>query len=325
MKKKENLTLVFLDSSTVDLGDVKLRELQKLGHYKSYKNTKQSQILKRAKNADIIITNKCTFNSEILQQLTQLKLICVAATGVNNVDLKAAQKQKIAISNVAGYSTTSVAEHSLLFFLAASHRLLEHHQASIKGDWSQSDHFTLLDYPYQNLKGKTLGLVGYGAIGREVAKLAKAFGMKVCVAKLPGRSYKNTTHRESLNTVLKKSDFVSLHSALSKLTYQIINEDRLKLMKKTAFLCNLGRGALIDEKALVSALKKNQMAGFLTDLTSIEPPSKTHPFFQKSLQNKIVITPHVAWASLESRQKLLDEITLNIKAFLSGKKRNRLV
>jgi len=317
--------IVFLDSTTVDFGGVNIAQIKKLGNYTSHKLTEQNEIVKRVAGAAIVITNKCVFNKDIITQLPHLKMICVCATGVNNVDLKTAKAKGIAVSNVAGYSTTSVAEHTMMFILSLSHRLMEHHTDSVSGLWSQSSHFSLLDYPFVELKEKTLGIIGYGTIGRQVAKMAKAFGMEVIKAKLPGRKYKKSDQRLSLKQVLQKGDFVSLHCALTRDTHHLINKQTLTLMKPSAYLLNLARGPIVNEEDIAQALKKGQLAGYATDVMEREPPKEDHPFFQTSLRKKVLITPHVAWASRESRQRLIDEIGKNIEAFLNGRKRNRVV
>lgn len=316
--------LVFLDASTVQLGDVDEGALKKLGSYRTFDDCRPSEILQKARGASILITNKCEMNRVVLEGLPALKLLCVAATGVNNVDLEAARARGVAVCNVKGYSTTTVAEHAILFLLALSHRLLKHHEASVGGGWSRARHFGVLDFPFSDLSGKTLGLVGYGVIGRRVAQLARAFGMKVMVAEIPGRRYAGAG-RFPLAAVLRHSDFVSLHCPLSDLTKNLINKKTLACMKPTACLLNLSRGAIVDENAVADALSRRQIRAYAADVLRREPPPRHHPLFAKKLRDRVLLTPHVAWASVESRQRLLDEIALNIRAFLNGKKRNRVV
>lgn len=317
-------SIVFLDAATVDFGGVSIRPIKSQGHYTPYDSTEPIEIYQRVSQADIVVTNKCVFNDALLKRLPRLKLICVAATGVNNIDLESAKKRGIAVTNVAGYSTTTVVEHTFLFLLAFSHRLMEHHTDVTSGLWSQSPHFTLLDYPFSDLKGKTLGIIGYGIIGKQVAKMAKTFGMKVLPAKIPRRKYRKNERRYPLKQVLQKSSFVSLHCTLVKETHHLIDQEKLSWMKPSAYLLNLARGPIVSEEAVLTALKKNQIAGYATDVMDREPPSEDHPFVQPELRKKILITPHIAWASRESRQRLIDEIAKNIAAFLKGKKRNRV-
>ncbi len=317
--------LVFLDGGSVDLGDIDRTLLSKQGPLKIYSTSTPAQISKRAQEADILITNKCELNRSLLQKLKDVRLICVAATGTNNVDLKAAHELGIAVTNVAGYSTQTVVEHTLLFLLALSHRILFHERSSRDGSWSRSPHFSNLCFPYADLNGKTLGILGYGTIGKKVALLAKKIGMHVLIARLPGRNYPPNDKRLSLKEVLKSSDFVTLHCALTPSTHHLINFSSLKWMKKTACLLNLARGAVVEEEAIIKALEDDALQAYATDVLQQEPPPKNHPFFKKSLRDRVLITPHVAWASRESRQRLLDEIAKNIAAFKLGKKRNRVV
>lgn len=316
--------IVFLDASTVDLGDVNLSPLKRLGTYLAFQNTLPSQTILHAQNADIVVTNKVIFDRAILGQLPKLKLICIAATGVNNVDRTAAAKKGIAVTNVAAYSTTTVVEHTFMLLLAFAHRLIEHHNGSVRGMWSRSPHFTLLDYPFSDLKGKNLGIIGYGHIGKEVSCLARAFGIHGMIAKIPGRTYPKKPRRYPLNLVLKRSDFVALHCPLTRQTHHLIGHEAFKKMKKTAYLINMARGPIVDEQALITALEKNQIAGYGSDVMEKEPPEKSHPLFQSSLGGRVLMTPHVAWASRESRQRLIHEIALNIESFMEGKTRNRV-
>lgn len=319
----ETMTVIFLDSATVDLGDVDLKPLQRSGLDRTYPETFPSQIALRIRKAEVVITNKCVLGELEMAAAPDLKLICVAATGVNNIDLDAARRRKIAVTNIPGYSTTSVAEHTVLFLLALSHRLREHDQ-SARTRWSGAKSFALLDHPYSNLSEKTLGIIGYGHIGRRVARLAKALGMKVLIARLPGRSYSDHPRRRSLKELLSVSDYVTLHCPLNSATHHLINKRHLAAMKPGASLLNLARGPIVDEKAVAKVLRKGKLAYYATDVLSHEPPSIRHPLFSKGLKDKVLMTPHVAWASRESRQRLIQEMALNIRAFHSGRQRNRV-
>jgi glycerate dehydrogenase len=318
------LKIVFLDAATADLGDVDLTALTQEGSYQSLTLGSRSRIPKKVCDAQVVITNKVLLGPSQMDFFSNLKLICVAATGVNNIDLPAAQNRGIGVANVAGYSTNTVVEHTMMFLLACSHRLLEHHRAVREGRWSRSPYFTLLEFPFSDLAGKTLGVVGYGHIGSRVAGLARAFGMKVLPAKLSPTPFKKNIKRYPLSKVIRESDFITLHCALSSRTRGLINRQRLKLMKPTAYLLNLARGPVVVEKDVVWALEKKHIAGYATDVTEEEPIPKNHPFLKKTLRNKILLSPHIAWASRESRQRLIDEIGLNISAFKKGKRRNRL-
>lgn len=324
-KRKVQDKIVFLDAATVDLGDVDLEPLKRCGSYRDYPHTHPFQILGRCRQANIVVTNKVEFGAAEIKQLPALKLICVAATGVNNIDIKTAHRLGLAVTNVAGYSTQTVAEHALMLILAFGHRLPEHHNASLEGAWSHSSNFTLLNYPFADLEGKTLGIVGYGNIGKRVAHLAQAFGMKPLIAKMPGRRYSSSPARVPLKKLLSSSDFVSLHCPLTQETKYLINKSNLPLMKKSAYLLNLARGPIVKESDVANALKEGVIAGYGTDVLEQEPPPSSHPFFKKAIKDKVLITPHIAWASRESRQRLVGELAKNIHVFQDGKKRNRVV
>ena len=324
MKMQKKPKIVFLDTATVDRQDLDLGDFLSLGQVTCYPRTTPSQIISRCKKATLVVTNKCVLGEKELAALPDLRLIAVTATGYNNIDTFAAKKKKIAVANVAGYSTVTVAEHTILFLLALSHRLLKHDGAA-KRAWSSSLTYAILDYPYLELAGKTLGVIGYGNIGRKVKKLAEALGMKVLVAKLPARTYPKSSKRTSLAEIFRKSDYITLHSALSPYTRHLIDTKALSVFKKTAYLLNLSRGPLVDEKAVARALLKNKLAGYATDVMETEPPPLKHPFWNLKLKDKIILTPHIAWASREARQRLMNEVTKNIQAFLNGKKRNRVV
>ena len=319
MQKKPSI--VFLDSGTLDYGDISLAGLKTLGIFKNYSQTLPGQVISRARSAEIIIVNKCRLDADKINALPKLRCIAVAATGVNNIDLEAAKKKGIAVTNVAGYSTESVAQCTFSFLLALAGRLLEHNHSVHSGRWSRSPFFVLPDYPYQNVAGKTLGIVGYGTIGKRVAEMAEVFGMKIMLARIPGRSYKSGK-RFSLEETAGKADFLTVHAPLSPLTKNLIDKGILRKMKKTAYIINMARGGIVDEKALKHALEKGWIAAAASDVLAQEPPPQKHPLF--GVKN-LLLTPHVAWASLESREKLVSEIILNLKMFLSGKKRNRVV
>lgn len=316
--------IVFLDAGTVDYGDVSLREFEKLGTFKAYSKTDPREVEKRASTATIIVTNKCPFNARILSRLKTLKLLALAATGTNNVDLEAARREGITVTNVSGYSTETVVQFTFAFLLALTGNLVKFNEASHDGRWSRSPWFTLPAYPVQEIHGKVLGIVGHGRIGRRVARVARAFGMKVLVAKIPGKTYpaKDKAKRVPFDTLLRRSDFVTLHAPLSTLTQHLVNAKTLGKMKRGAFLINMARGGLVDEKALALALKSGRLSGAACDVLSQEPPSGNHPLFSAP---NLLLTPHIAWASREARIRLIHEIALNIAAFQKGERRNRVV
>ncbi len=316
--------IVFLDAGTVDYGDLSFAEIKRLGEFKTHALTPAKGIAKRAVGATIVITNKCPFDKSLLARLKKTKLICLSATGTNNVDLEAARKRGIAVTNVSGYSTETVVQFTFAFLLALAGNLVKFNGASRDGRWSRSPLFTYSAFPIREIYGKVLGIVGYGKIGKRIHQVAKAFGMKVLVAKIPGRNYpsRQNPQRVPLGLLLRQSDFVSLHAPLSPLTKNLISPYTLRKMKKGAFLINMARGGLVDEKALARALRSGHLAGAATDVLTQEPPPRHHILLKAP---NVLLTPHVAWASREARVRLIHEIALNIRAFQKGKKRNRVV
>ena len=212
-----------------------------------------------------------------------------------------------------------------MFLLALGHRLPEHDAAVKSGAWSRNPHFALLDHPYRDLAGKRLGILGYGHIGRGVARVARALGMEVVVGKIPGGIYSAREKRLSLRSLLQSCDYVSLHCPLSPRTKEMIEAKTLAWMKPGACLLNLARGPIVDEVAVAQALRRGKLAAYAADVLTQEPPPLKHPLLHPSLKNKVLFTPHIAWASVESRQRLVEEITENIRAFRRGEKRNRMV
>ena len=319
---KRKLRIVFLDAGTLDYGDVDLRPLGRFGTFRIHHHTAPDAVERRSRGADIVVTNKCMFDAGRLARLKSLKLICLAATGTNNIDLDAARRCGIAVTNVAGYSTENVVQCTFAFILAHAMSLVPFN-AVVRRRWSRSPFFMLASFPVREVAGKTLGVVGYGHIGRRVAQVARAFGMKVLVARMPGRTYTaaQAKGRAPLTGLLRRSDFVSLHAPLVPQTRNLINARTLKYMKKTAVLINVARGPLVDERALAAALKSGRIAGAASDVLAQEPPPVRHPLFDAP---NMLLTPHVAWASIEARTRLTREMELNIEAFLKGRRRNRV-
>ncbi len=317
--------ILFLDAATVDLGDIDLKRLRKQGKYSALSLETGEPLPAAAAEAEVLISNKYPLLRAQLGRLPKLRLICVAATGANNVDLQAARERDVAVCNVAGYSTPTVVEHAVMFLLALGHRLREHDESVKSGAWSRSPHFALLDFPFRDLAGKRLGILGFGNIGRRVARVARALGMEVAVGKIPGGKYPARERRLELRGLLQTSDFVSLHCPLSPRTQGLIDARALAWMKPGAYLLNLARGPIVDEAAVASALARGRLAGYASDVLCQEPPPEGHPLLDPKLRDKVLLSPHIAWASRESRQRLVDEIAENIRSFWSGRRRNRLV
>lgn len=320
MTTKKTLTHgVILDKGSLDNADLDFSYLDSLvDKWQSYDHTNVQDTLSRIKNAEIIITNKVIINQAILEQAAQLKLVCIAATGTNNVDLVAAKRLKIKVCNVTGYATNSVVQHvfSLIFIL---HRNICQYDALVRSKkWDESKHFCRLDFPISELTGKTLGIIGYGELGKAVAKTATAFGLNVIVAQSLTDNKK--TDRVELAELLSQSDIVSLHCPLTNQTEKLINKNTLALMKTDGILINTSRGGVINEADLLDALKNNKLAAAGLDVLNQEPPNK-NLLIEANLPN-LLITPHIAWASHTSRQRLVNEIAENIKAYQSHIDRN---
>jgi len=311
---------VFLDDRTITAGDLNLEVMRStLPDWHFAGMTPANQIENYIRDADIVITNKVVLDRASLMSTRRLRLICVAATGTNNIDLRAATDCGVTVCNVRGYATASVVEHVFMAMLALCHRLYEHNAAVQRGDWGRSPAFSLLDYPFLELTGKTLGIVGYGELGRGVANVAGAFGMNTLLAQRPGGPAQPGRYR--LDQLLADSDVISLHCPLTDATRNLIGAAELKRMRSNALLINTARGGIVDERALATALVNGDIAGAAVDVLSEEPPCPDNPLLKPGIPN-LIVTPHSAWAGARSRQTLVSELTANIQAFLDGAPRN---
>jgi len=314
---------LFLDKASLYPDDLDFSALDDVASWQWFDNANVSEIQHALEVAEIIVTNKVLLNRGIIESCKQLKLICVAATGVNNVDVAAANQQAIKVCNVRAYATASVTQHVFALLLSLNRKLPSYSESATNGDWSRSEFFCYFGEPFNDLEGKTLGIVGFGELGRSVAKVAECFGMKVSIAHSHNTGDKKDSRegRVDLTTLLSTSDVVSLHCPLTESNYHMIGESELSLMKPGAILINTARGGLVDEHALLNALKNKKIAAAALDVLDEEPPSVNHELLNYHVDN-LIITPHVAWASRESRQRLVDEITENIRVFLQGRPRN---
>jgi glycerate dehydrogenase len=284
--------------------------------------TTNDEIVPRCINADIIITNKVVLNEYTLSQLPQLKLICIAATGTNNVDLKAAKKLNIAVTNAAGYAKQSVAQYVFAQILEYYNQTIHHHKNVENGLWPKSDTFCILGNEIIEIADKTIGIVGYGDLGSSVEKIALAFGMKVLIAERnDARNIRENRH--SFEYVCKHSDIITLHCPHTPATEHLINKDSLNLMKPSAMLINTARGAIIDNHALLNALKNKTLAYAVLDVLDCEPPPPNHELLNNQPDN-LKITAHIAWASNEAQLRLLNLVAGNIKSFINNKHINRV-
>jgi glycerate dehydrogenase len=306
------MEIVVLDGYTLNPGDLSWDELRSLGNCSIHDRTPVGETVQRCAKAEIVLTNKAPLTAETLAQLPRLRFISVLATGYNIVDVTAARKRNIPVSNVPDYSTPSVAQLVFALILELTHGVGADAQTVRQGRWTRSADFCYYDSPLIELNGLTLGIIGAGRIGTAVAELGRAFGMKVILA---GRR----DGRAGLENVLKNSDVVSLHCPLTPETNQMIDHETLSLMKPTAFLVNTARGALIDEAALAAALNCSRIAGAAVDVLSIEPPPADNPLLNAK---NCLITPHIAWASQAARKRLMRMTVENVRAFLAGTPQN---
>uniref|UniRef100_A0A486XSE7 D-3-phosphoglycerate dehydrogenase n=1 Tax=Rheinheimera sp. BAL341 TaxID=1708203 RepID=A0A486XSE7_9GAMM len=315
------LQTVFLDAGS--MGDTSLAPLHSAAiQLHCHPHTRDAQRVERLQQADIAIVNKVPLDAAVLAQLPRLKLICVAATGVNNVDLRAAQQQRIPVCNVRGYANTAVPQHVFALLLQLSNNIQQYHQAAISGAWADSPHFCLLHYPVFELAGKTMLIVGNGALGSATAKLAQAFGMQVLLAEHPQA---NTCRpgRIPFTAALAQADVVSLHCPLTPATERLFNRSTFALMKPGALLINTARGGLIDETDLLQALQQGRLGGAALDVLTVEPPCQHNPLLTARLP-QLIITPHMAWASTAARQRMVLQLKANIDAFIQGKVQNQV-
>lgn len=320
-KSHSAMKIVVLDGHTLNPGDLSWAELEALGECAVYDRSTPAEVVPRAQEAGIALTNKTVLTREQIDALPKLRYIGVLATGYNVVDVAAARARGIPVCNVPTYGTRSVAQHAFALLLELAHRTGHHAQTVRDGRWTRSVDFCYWDYPLLELEGMTMGIVGFGRIGRAVAEVAGAFGMKVlasdtCCA--PG-SVPPYVQFVDLDRLFAESDVVSLHCPLTPQTNRLVNRERLARMKPTAFLLNTSRGPLVDEAALAGALNEGRLAGAGLDVLAVEPPTAGHPLF--SAKN-CFITPHIAWATRSARSRLMQTAVANVRAFLAGKPQN---
>jgi glycerate dehydrogenase len=311
------MNIVFLDAYTLNpLNDLDISILHTLGNVTLYDRTSPEQIIERVKDAEIILTNKCSLNAQTISQLPKLKYIGVTATGFNIIDIEAAKAQGIVVANVRGYSSASVAQLVFSLILGFTNRVAEHAQ-NIKNTWTTCPDFCFYNSPLVELEGKTLGIIGLGDIGKKVANIGLGFGMKVLANKrdLTSGGMANI-QLCSQAQIFQESDFITLHCPLTPDNQQFINKDNLTLMKSSAILINTSRGGLIHEKDLADALNSGIIAGAGLDVLSVEPPTAQNPLLTA---NNTIITPHIAWAGVNARKELLKGVVENIASFQQGK------
>ncbi|MFV3325727.1 2-hydroxyacid dehydrogenase [Pseudomonas sp. NY15372] len=310
---------VFLDHQSLDLGDLDLSPLHaQFDDLQLYASTRPEQVAERLQGATAVISNKVMIDAAAMEANPQLQLILLAATGTNNVDLATARLRGVTVCNCQGYGTPSVAQHTLALLLALATRLCDYRQAVADGRWAAASQFCLLDFPIVELQGKTLGLLGHGELGGAVARLAEAFGMRVLSGQIPGRPAR--AERLPLDELLPQVDALTLHCPLNDHTRHMIGARELALLKPGALVVNTARGGLIDEQALADALRSGHLGGAATDVLSIEPPVNGNPLLQADVP-RLIVTPHNAWGAVESRQRIVGQLSENAQAFFAGQPR----
>lgn len=315
------MKITVLDAATLG-EDITFEKWDSVGDLTVYQTTPADEVINRLKDSEVAILNKVKMTKEIISALPNLKLICVTATGYDNVDLECCKKHNVALCNVKGYSTHSVAQITVTLALALASHLPTYDNHVKSGEYTKGGIQNCLTPVFHELYGKTWGVVGLGNIGKQVAKVADAFGCRVlCFKKNPDPDYNCV----DLDTLLKESDVISLHLPLLDATRNLIGAKQLKLMKKDAILINAARGAITDETAIANAIKNGSIGGFATDVYSVEPMQMDSPLQEIRDLPNVILTPHMAWGAYESRVRCIDEIYLNMTAFFKGEKRNRIV
>jgi lactate dehydrogenase-like 2-hydroxyacid dehydrogenase len=309
------MKIVFLDFKTI--GQVPNQNiLDSLGDVTTYQTTSPNQTAERIKGADIVITNKVVLDGDIIRQAEQLKLICVAATGMNNIDLSAAEEEGIPVKNVEDYASKSVAQGTFALILHLLYNLPYYDEYVKSGSYSGSDIFTNVEQEYREISGKRFGIIGLGNIGSQVARIADAFGAEVVYYSTSGRNTDQPYRRLELEEFLQTSDIISIHAPLNENTANLIDYRRLELMKPSALLINTGRGGIVNETDLARALDEDLIAGAAIDVFGQEPIGRQNPLMKVKKKEKLILTPHMTWASIEARTSLVEGVRQNIEEFL---------
>ncbi|HBH94579.1 MAG TPA: glycerate dehydrogenase [Ruminococcaceae bacterium] len=308
------MKITVTDIDTVTRGDLSFDFLERLGEVAYYGVTAEDQVAERIKDSDIVLCNKTVLNRSSLENAEKLKYIGLFATGYNNIDIEYCREKGIAVCNAPSYSTDSVAQLTFALILELTNRVCDYRALTDRGDWIKSRTFSMFPIPLMELRGKTIGIIGFGSIGAKTAEIALAFGMRVLAYNRSPKSARGVEFTE-LDRLLSESDFVSLHCPLNRQSKNLINENTLSKMKNGAYLINTARGPIVDENALAAALRSGKLAGAGLDVLCSEPMSRDCPLY--NIPN-CIITPHIAWAGLETRERLLKIVFDNISCFLSG-------
>lgn len=316
---------VFLDFGTMGASELDPSPLAEVvPELQVFDSTPPAEVASRIDGVDFVFINKIRMTEEIISSSPSLRFVGLTATGVDNVDLEAAKKHEVAVCNIRAYCTQSVVEHVFAVLLNLAHNIRRYNALVRSGAWQQADNFCMLEYPIRELSAMTIGIVGHGVLGSGVAEMARQFGMSVMIARRPGQPATPGDGRHDLEDVLRKCDVLSLHCPLTADTRGLIGIDELKLMKPTAILINTARGGLVDSGALVDALADGTIAAAAIDVLPNEPPVDGDPLLDYDGDN-LIITPHIAWGTVEARQNAINEVAANLRAFLAGEERNRVV
>lgn len=315
------MKIVFLERNSLG-NDIDLSQFEKLGEVVMYDLSTALDTPEKVRDADIIVVNKVPMNEQTLKDAPNVKMIAITATGYNIIDKAYTDSRGIAVANVGGYSTDSVAQHTFAMVLYLLEQLAYYDRYVKSGEYTRSDIFCHMDRRISELAGKTWGIIGLGAIGKRVAQIAQAFGCKILYYSTSGKNQDRTYEAADLDMLLARSDIVSIHAPLNANTENLMNIDRLRKMKPGAILINVARGPIVNERDLVTALNEGSIAGAGLDVLSAEPMKAENPLLEIQDSTKLIVTPHIAWATVEARRRLMDEVYLNVEAFLRGEKRN---
>ena len=314
------MKITLLDAATLGY-DMDFDKLGRFGELEVYQTTPSDKIEERISNSDIVIVNKVRLDGAVLKNARRVRLICEAATGYDNIDIEWCAAHGIAVSNVVGYSSDSVAQMTVATVLSLVSHLNEYSNFVSDGSYSRSGVATRISPTYREISGSVWGIVGYGNIGRRVAEVAKALGCQVIVCK---NTPVEGIECVDINELCKRSDIITLHTPLNDSTRGLIGREQIGLMKKTAIVVNESRGAVVDEETLAEAVKDGRIAGLGSDVYSVEPFSESHPYYEIKDRENVCFTPHMAWGAYEARERCLNEISKNILAFINGNRRNRV-
>lgn len=323
-RKDRRMKIVFLEAGSLG-NDMDFTSFEKFGDTLVYENTTSKECKTRTKDADIIICNKLKMCEDTLKNARNLKLICITATGTNNIDRDYLVQRGIAVTNVTGYSTDSVAQHTFALYFYLAEKMRYYDEFVKDGSYAASASFTNLDKKFQELSGKVWGIIGLGNIGRKTAQIAEAFGCRIVYYSTSGNNNQIGYKRLALDEFLSQADVISIHAPLNEKTEKLLGQKEFQIMKKSALLINVARGPIIDEQALYDALVNDRIAGAGLDVLETEPMSASNPLMQIQDSCKLVITPHIAWAAVECRERLLRLVAENIESYQKGGRLSRVI